>query len=62
MTRYQIKWSQYLRSGNDRLHPDAEVMCSGEMPVWSADAQNAIQSVKKSFHGIKIVSIEEYKK
>ena len=62
MNRYQIKWSQYLRSGNDRLPNDAEVLCSGEMPVWAADAQKAIISVKESFRGIKIVSVEEYKK
>jgi hypothetical protein len=62
MNRYQIKWTQYLRSGNDRLPYDAEVLCSGEMTIWAADAQNAAISVKESFHRMKIVSVEEHKK
>jgi hypothetical protein len=44
------------------LPNDAEVLCAGETPMWAADAQKAIISMKENFRGIKIVSVEEYKK
>lgn len=56
MNRYTIRWSEYLKSGNDKLPASAQVMCFGETPIYAETEDKAIEHFWQAFPHARITA------